>query len=149
MIKYIFGMLVNIKAQSTQNKNFTYLCNISSKTWGMKLIFCMQINVKVFYKIIVSLWVRVARHAQSTENRNFAISLQYVKENVKDEIGFLPADQRQKFLQISSKRFYHLRCVRPVMAKLPKITSLLFCNSLRKEWVKKMIFCMQIRMKVF
>ena len=98
MMKYIFGMLVNIKAQSTQNKNFTYLCNISSKTWGMKLIFCMQINVKVFYKIIVSLWVRVARHAQSTENRNFAISLQYVKENVKDEIGFLPPDQRQKFL---------------------------------------------------
>ena len=97
-MKYIFGMLVNIKAQSTQNKNFTYLCNISSKTWGMKLIFCMQINVKVFYKIIVSLWVWVARHAQSTQNRNFAISLQYIMENVKDEIGFLPADQRLKFL---------------------------------------------------
>ena len=98
MMKYIFGMLVNIKAQSTQNKKFIYLCNISSKTWGMKLIFCMQINVKVFYKIIVSLWVWVARHAQSTQNRNFAISLQYIVENVKDEIGFLPADQRQKFL---------------------------------------------------
>ena len=45
---------------------------------------------------IIMVWV--ARHAQSTQNRNFAISLQYIMENVKDEIGFLPADQRQKFL---------------------------------------------------
>ena len=34
------------------------------------------------------------------------------------------------------------------MPKLPKITSLLFlCNMLRKNWVMKLIFCMQISMK--
>ena len=32
-------------AQSIQNKHFAYLCNISRKTCGMKLIFCLQINV--------------------------------------------------------------------------------------------------------
>ena len=29
----------------------------------------------------------------------FTISLQHRKENVKDEIDFLPADKRQRFLQ--------------------------------------------------
>ena len=39
---------------------------------GMELIFCMQINIKVFYEMIVSLWVDVARHAQSIQNNRFA-----------------------------------------------------------------------------
>ena len=64
----------------------------------IKLTFCLQINTKVFYKI-VSLWVCVARHAQSTENNKFTISLQYVKENVKDEVDFLPADKCLRFLR--------------------------------------------------
>ena len=36
-------------------------------------------------------------HAQSTQNNKFAISLQYLRENVKD---FLPADKHQRFHQI-------------------------------------------------
>ena len=68
--KFIFCMLINIKvifyklilsflvsvtkhAQSTQNK-FGYLCNISIKAWGIKLIFCLQINIKIFYKMVAS-----------------------------------------------------------------------------------------------
>ena len=70
MMKSIFGMQVNIEvfykmilsfwvcigrhAQSTQTKKFAYLCNISRKTWEMKLIFYFLINAKVFYKLIVS-----------------------------------------------------------------------------------------------
>ena len=54
----------------------------------MKLIFWLQINTNAFYMLIVSLWVCVARHAQSTQNNKFAISLQYLKENVKDEVNF-------------------------------------------------------------
>ena len=55
----------------------------------MKLIFDMQINIEVFYKLVLSFWVCVAKHAQSTQNNKFAISLQYLKENVKDEVDFL------------------------------------------------------------
>ena len=71
MMKFIFGMQIKIEVfyklilsywvcvtrhtQSTQNKKFAYLCNISRKAWGDKLIFCLQINTKVFYKLIVSL----------------------------------------------------------------------------------------------
>ena len=68
MMKFIFGMLINIKVfynlllpfwvyivrhtQSTQNDKFSYLCNIFRKMWGMKLIFCLQINTKVFNELL-------------------------------------------------------------------------------------------------
>ena len=53
----LFLVCVAMYAQSTQNKKFAYLCNISRKACGMKLIFCLQIKTKVFYRVIVSLWV--------------------------------------------------------------------------------------------
>ena len=58
--------------------------------------------MKVCYKMMVSLWLWAARHAQSTQNNTFAISLQYLKENKKDEVDFLLADKRQMFLQIDA-----------------------------------------------
>ena len=68
----------------------------------MKLIFRLQINAKVFYKLIVSVSVCVvARHAQSTQISKFGISLQYLKENMGDEVDILPAD-KQRFLQIDT-----------------------------------------------
>ena len=44
----------------------------------------------------------VARHAQSTQNNKFAISLQYLKENIKDELDTLPGDKTQRFIQIDN-----------------------------------------------
>ena len=82
-----FWLCISRHAQSTQNK-FAYLCSISRKAWAMKLIFYLQINTKIFYKLIVSLWLCMARHPQSIQNNNFIISLQYLKENVKDGVDF-------------------------------------------------------------
>ena len=53
---------------------------------------------KVFCNMIVSLWVCVARHAQITQNTKFGISLQYLKEEVSDEVDFLHIDQHESFL---------------------------------------------------
>ena len=61
--------------QSSQNKKFAYLRNISGKTWAVKLCFCLQINTNVFYKLIVSLWACVSRHAESMKTNIFARSL--------------------------------------------------------------------------
>ena len=118
MMKCIFGMQLNIKVflklmssfwvciarhvQSTQNKKFLYLCNVSRKTCGMKLIFCLQTNAKDFYNLIVPTWVCVARHAQSTQNNKFSISLQYLKESVKNEVDFFRVDKPQSFLRIDT-----------------------------------------------
>ena len=46
--------------------------------------------------------VRVARHAQITQNSEFAISLQYLKKEVSDEIDFLHADKQENLLQIDT-----------------------------------------------
>ena len=61
--------------------------------------FNLQITTKALYKLIVLLWVRVVRHAQSIQNNKFAICLQYLKENVVGEVGFFPTDKRQRVLQ--------------------------------------------------
>ena len=116
MINFIFGIRIKLilsfwlciirHVQGTQNK-FAYLCNISKKAWVMKLIFCLQINTKIFYKLIVLLRVCVARHAQSTQNNTFTISLQYLKENVKDEVDFCLLIVVKGF----SKCKYHQMCV--------------------------------------
>ena len=101
-MKFIFCMQINIievfckvipsflvsvtrHAQSTQNK-FAYLCNIPINAWGMRLFFCLQISKNIFYKMIVSLWVCIVRQAQSTKTSHFTISLQYLKENMKNEV---------------------------------------------------------------
>ena len=54
---------------------------------------------KGFYKMIVLLWVWIARHAQSTKKNKFSISSQYLKENAKDEADFLSVDDCRRFLQ--------------------------------------------------
>ena len=43
--------------------------DISRKKWMMNLIFGMQINIKVFYKFILSLWLRTTRYAECTQNK--------------------------------------------------------------------------------
>ena len=44
----------------------------------------------------------VASHPHITQNNNFAISLQYLKKEVSDEVDFLYADKHESFLQIDT-----------------------------------------------
>ena len=131
MMKFVFGMQRTRKnvyelslsfwgcaathAQSAQNRKFAYLCNISRKTMGMKLLFCLQINTKIFYKVLVSLWMSVSRLSQSIQDifilgtlgkyagipkvpNIFAIS----QEKWNKWSCFLLADKHQRFLQIDA-----------------------------------------------
>ena len=65
----------------------------------MKLIFCPQMNTKVCYKTIISLWAYIARYARSTQNNKFAISLQYLQKCIGEEVEFLPSDKYESLLQ--------------------------------------------------
>ena len=58
--------------------------DISRKKCMMKLIFGLQINIKVFYKLIVPFWMCGARYAQSTQNIKFS----YLQKNVGDKFDF-------------------------------------------------------------
>ena len=58
----------------------------------MKLFFCMQINIQVYfntlsvkisYKLILSLLMGMVKHSQSTQINKFAISLPYLKKEVR------------------------------------------------------------------
>ena len=44
----------------------------------------------------------MARYAQITQNNKFAISPQYLKKELSDEIDFLHADKRESLLQIDN-----------------------------------------------
>ena len=56
----------------------------------------------VFYELILLFWVCLTKHAQSTQNNKFAISLQYLKKDVCDEVDFLHADKHKGLLQIDT-----------------------------------------------
>ena len=55
--------------------------------------------IKVFHKLIVSFWVCIARCAQSTQNKKFAISLNYLKTGVSDEVDFLHVDKHDTIIR--------------------------------------------------
>ena len=62
-------------ARHPQNaQTLRQVCNISRKKLGIKLIFCMQLNTKVFDKLILPFLTGVGRHAQSTQNNKFALT---------------------------------------------------------------------------
>ena len=99
-MKYIFGMQVDgitlglgsqVCSKYPKKQVSYYLCNISKKALRMRLIFCLHINLKGFFKLILSFQVCVASHGQITQSNNFAISLKYLKKEVSDEVDFLHA----------------------------------------------------------
>ena len=67
----------------------------------MKFIFGIQINIKVFYKLILSFWVCLGKHAKFIGNKE-STSLQYLQKDVGDEVGFLLVDKRESFLQVDT-----------------------------------------------
>ena len=75
-----------------------FMRKISKNKWEIELTFGIEINIKVSYKLILSFLVGLARHAQSTQDNRFAISLQYLQKEVGDEVDFLHVDKHKSFL---------------------------------------------------
>ena len=81
------------------------------------------------------------RHSRSSQNSKFAISLQYLKEEVKDEVDFLREDKYQRFLQVD---FSTLGLTLPVVKlscwsawssilKVLKVKSLQYLYNIKRE----------------
>ena len=49
------------------------------------------------------IWMGMVKHFQSSQNSKFAMSLQCLKKEVRDEVDFLHADNRQSVLHVDSK----------------------------------------------
>ena len=68
----------------------------------MELIFTQLIIVKRFFNVMLSFLICVSRHAQITQNKRFAISLQYIKRKVNDKVDFLHAGKHENLLQVDT-----------------------------------------------
>ena len=67
----------------------------------VEFIFGMQINIKAFYKLILSFCVHRARHVQTTRNKKFTY-LPSIPRKTVDEVDFLPAHKHKRVLQVDS-----------------------------------------------
>ena len=66
----------------------------------------VQVNIKLFKKMALSyLWVHPGMAKVLKINNNYAISLQYFKKVVSDEVDFLHADKHQNILQVDTTFF--------------------------------------------
>lgn len=66
------------------------------------MVFCIKLNIEVSHKLVVSFLMVIARHAQSTLNGKFVISLQYLKIEGRDEIDILHTNNHQTILQVDN-----------------------------------------------
>ena len=78
-----------------------FFYSILRKKWMMKLIFCMQISMKVWYKWIVLFWWGMVKHSRSPQNSKFSMPLQYFNKGVWGEVDCLHANKHQSFLQVN------------------------------------------------
>ena len=101
LLKVILSFWVSVTrhAQSTQNK-FAYLCNISIKAWGMKLIFLPADKPKRFLqddRITLGVYSQTGtKYQKQPIHKIFAIS------QVDYEVGFLPTDKCWSFFHIDT-----------------------------------------------
>ena len=61
----------------------------------------MHINTEVFYKLILSFWECVSRHAQSSQNKIFTYLCNSPKK-VGNEVNLLATNKYQNFQQINN-----------------------------------------------
>ena len=79
--------------------------NNSRKKWMMKFVFGMLINIEVFYKLVLSFWVCIAKHAQSTENKKFAYFSNIFREMWGMKLIVCLQINCESFLQVDSITF--------------------------------------------
>ena len=60
------------------------LCKISTTNWLMKLMICMLVSMKVFYKFIVSFLLDLARHVHSTR-----VNLEYLCDIIRKKLRMM------------------------------------------------------------
>ena len=130
-------------AKYPENK-FVYIFAISREKNGRRSWFCyLQINAKLLCKLILSYHFRCVWHSQITQNNKFAISLQYIKNEVSDEVDFLHADKPFKLIL-----WFLIGIVKH--SRNPKVASFQCLYNISKKKLKmKLIFFIQINIKVF
>ena len=95
-------------------------------------------SIKVSYKVILSLLMGMIKYSQNTRRNKFAISLQYLKKEVRNRVHFLHADKHQSFykftLSFSAEVARHIqstqnrKLVMFLQYREKKVSQLLLCS---------------------
>ena len=118
------------------------------------MIFYMQVSVKTYCKLILWFWLGMVKHLQSSQNSKFAMSLQYFKNEVRDEVGFFHASGLKVGFNTLGTKFSYKVILLLLMSMMKhshntqrnKFANL--CNTSKKKLGMEFIFCMQINIKV-
>ena len=85
-------MCVAKHAKVTQNNKFAISLKYFKSEVSDEADFCMQINMKVFFKLIQWFLLWMNKHSKSSQNSKFLMFLQYLLKEVRDEVDFLDGD---------------------------------------------------------
>ena len=92
------------------------------------------LGTKDAYKVILSLLLDMIKHSQSTQSNKFAISLQYLKKEVRKRVHFLHADEHQSFYKLGLlflmevARYVQSTQNRKLVIFLQRVLQLLLCS---------------------
>ena len=117
--------------------------DISRKKKIMKFIF----GIKVFYKVILSFWVCIARLAENIQNKKFRYLCNIsISRKTCDDVTFLPAVKHKSFLQVIVS-FWVCKARHGQNSQTKSLQYL--SNIPRKSWRIKLIFCLKINKGLF
>ena len=91
------------------------------------------LGIKDAYKVIPSFLLGMIKHSQSTQTNKFAISLQYVKKEVRKGVHFLHADEHQSSYKLGllflMEVAWYVQSTekRKLVIFLQRVLQLLFC----------------------
>ena len=97
------------------------------------------LGIKDAYKVILSLLLGMIKHSQSTQSNKFAISLQYLKKEVRKGVNFLHADENQSFYKlkllflIEMARYVQSNPSRKLVMFLPRVLQPSWCSVLMQN----------------
>ena len=92
------------------------------------------LGLKDAYKVILKLLLGMIKHCQSTQSNKFAISLQYLKKEVRKGVHFLHADEHQSFYKLGLlflmevARYVQSTQNRKLVIFLQRVLQLLLCS---------------------
>ena len=131
-----------------------FLCNILQNTGMMKLIFLHADEHEGFLQINTMVLIEMVKHFQTSQNKKFLISWQYLKQEVRNEVDFLHPEKyqswfqhfgHQSFLQGGTIIDEHDKSI----LKVIKVTSLQYLYNISKLMLgMEFSFCMQINISV-
>ena len=137
---YYFFMGLVKHSRGSQNSKFAMpLQYLIKELQGLKMIFCLQINIKVSYKLVSTLWVskfptRSYYHnwwaLSSILKVREVTSLQCPYNILKKKLGIVLIFCLQINIKVSSSWHYCFWWKWPDIAKVPKVL-LLWCRTLR------------------